>query len=160
MIMVGRVTVLFALLAQGMAITSSMSFVHCLRADGEQRLELATIGCRCCGCGSDEHQHESCESHEDHHHQHRGKRCPQPSSPPIPELTCLRVCCVHSAVEQAPQLRNRITSDLSVLWPSMTIALSPAHVEAIRRSSHDFRPLLQPAESPHLIAASVIVLRV
>jgi len=159
--MVGRVAVLFALLAQGMAMASPLSFVRCARADGEQRLELSTTGCDCCGCKTHCHQ-DSCESHDhsdDHHHD--GAEGPADCDDPAMAVGCAGSCCVHSLVEPTPQVRSRTASELAVCSPGL-MPCGLVDVFACRMPSlADFRSDLQrPQKSPHLIAASVIVLRV
>ena len=43
-------TVLIALVAQGMALASPVCFVRCVGADGHECVELTGLGCHCCDC--------------------------------------------------------------------------------------------------------------
>jgi hypothetical protein len=159
--MVGRAALLFALLAQGMAMASPVSFVRCARMNGEQRLELSSTGCDCCGCKSPGHQ-SSCSSHQhsDSHH-HDGNACPGDSEAPVSEVGCSGSCCIHSAIEPTPQVRGRTASDLAELAADVAAYTVADAVAVDLEPSHDFRAFVsRPQKSPHLIATRVIVLRV
>lgn len=161
--MVRWLTVLIALVAQGMALMSPVCLVRCISPNGHECVELVGQGCRGCEHGAHEasqgsaeskcgHHHSDCDpGHEDNHHEAMGWE--------IPREHC---ACQHSLVQVAPQVQSRIvTTDTLSIVSEVILApavLSTDLVDGRMRVARCL--LLRPQESPHLIVLAAVVLRV
>ncbi len=161
-------TVLVALVAQGMALMSPVCFVRCVGADGRVGLELRGQACRCCDCLSHQGMTEVCavakcdHSHE-HDHEHDDDQHEQ-DAPIGWQVHCEHCSCQHSPLESAPQLQSKslvsggVADVLHVATLPTTLAFG-AVVRALEELK--LRPsLLRPQESPHLTVIATVVLRV
>lgn len=152
--------VLLAIFAQGMALMSPVSFVRCMRADGEQRVELSAIGCDCHDCPS-EHDHTAADLSHDCEH-HHDDCCQHETELVIAQLTCGDCGCTHSAVQFVPQVRSRTGNDMTQFAPTVpAVAFVDVELAWRRHCCVDRRPLAdRVSHSPHLVTTSVVVLRV
>jgi hypothetical protein len=152
-------TVLMALVAQGMALMSPVCFVRCVGADGHQCIELVGQGCNCCGCPSHEPTQQVCAVSTccDRCHDQDEEQ----EAPVGPQLAGQDCTCQHSPLEASQQVPSKALSDFGL---SQTLDFVPtrnfvAAVQALKFAS--LRPsLLRPLESPQLVALATIVLRV
>ncbi len=162
-IVIRRLTVLIALVAQGMALMSPVCLVRCVSPNGHECVELVGQGCRGCEHVAHEAPQGSAESKCGHHplecdHGHEDDRLESVEW----KITFEHCACQHSLVEVAPQVQSRIvtTDTLSnvsevILAPNM---LSTDLVDGRMRVARSL--LLRPQESPHLTVLAAVVLRV
>ncbi|MBI5758297.1 MAG: hypothetical protein HZA46_07255 [Planctomycetales bacterium] len=153
-------TVLIALVAQGMALASPVCFVRCVSANGHECVELAGQGCQRCDCQEREPLSQACsvakccEQCQDHEQQ-------VPDCPQIAEQAC---SCQHSPLESAPQfqLKSLASSGLSQFLASMPVPTTVDFVATIRALENASlqRVLSRPHESPQLAVLATVVLRV
>lgn len=162
-VMVRWLTVLIALVAQGMSLMSPVCLVRCISPDGHECVELAGQDCGCCARTSPEapqvcavakcdHDHE--EEEPERHHEHdtqagrqvRGEHC----------------SCQHSPLESAPQVQTKsLTSDVMLAWhDALTAKANFTVITTASRLEFASRSLLRPQESPHLTFLATVVLRV
>lgn len=155
-------TVLIALLAQGMALMSPVCFVRCVAADGHQCIELTGQGCRCCGCQSRMGSPELCAVAKCGHHQEDEQEQDHPQQAPIGWQARFEHCsCQHSPLEAGQQVQSKsLRSDGLPPTPDVVLTLNDAAaVPALKFAS--LRPsLFRPQESPQLAALATVVLRV
>lgn len=158
-------TVLIALLAQGMALMSPVCFVRCVAADGHQCIELTGQGCHCCDCQSRMDSPELCAVAKCGHH-YEGE---QPSDHEHDALIgwqahCEHCSCRHSPVESAPQVQNKSLASDSLIQSLdfMPSSMTRDFVSAFRALENAGlqRSLLRSQESPQLAALATVVLRV
>lgn len=157
-------TVLIALVAQGMALMSPVCFVRCVGADGHQCVELIGQDCRCCDCASNESLPQDCvvpKCCNNGHEQGEGEEQEAPAGPRIAGHDC---SCRHTPMDSVPQVQSKglASADQSqcqvcTLTPTTLDML--ADVGALDLASFQ-RTLLRPQESPQLAALATVVLRV
>ena len=161
-IMARWLTVLMALVAQGMALMSPVCFVRCVGADGHECVELVGQGCRCRGCLSNESSPQvcsvakCCDQDRDHDEEHE--------APIGPQVAAQGCSCLHSPLESAPQSLSRVlAADVLSQWQDVVLAPATldcvADVRALDVASLQ-RTLSRPQESPQLAALATVVLRV
>lgn len=155
-------TVLIALVTQGIALASPVCFVRCVGADGHQCIELTGHGCHCCDCQMHNelpqvccvaacgHQHEE-ENEQDHEH----------DAPVGWQTLCEHCSCQHSPLDAGPQVQSKSLnsfglSALPAFIPTLNFA---ATVHALNVTNLG-PTLLRPHESPQLAALATVVLRV
>jgi hypothetical protein len=155
-------TVLIALVAQGMALVSPVCFVRCVGADGHECVELAGQGCHCCDCRSQDRVPQVCGVATccDHGHDQEEEQ-EVPVGPQIAGQDC---SCLHSPLESAPQnLSKSLAADVLSPWHNMWLAPMElndvARVRALEEASL-WPSLLRPHESPQLTVLATVVLRV
>ena len=156
-------TVLVALLAQGMALMSPVCFVRCIGADGQQCVELAGRVCHCCDCHSPERSPEVCAVTTCGHH-HEDEEQAEHDAPVGWQVRCEHCSCQHSPLDSAPQVQSKsLSSDglsQSQIFVPVPIAFDfVAVVRALEKASLQ-QSLLRPHESPQLAALATVVLRV
>lgn len=165
--MVRCLTVLVALVAQGMALMSPVCFVRCVSASGQEALELRGRACRCCDFLSCEGMPEVCAiatCGHDHEHEHDGHRHDEQDAPAGWQVRCEHCSCRHSPLESAPQLRSK-SVNLGGVSDMLHVATLPTALDfgSVVRAleNENCRPsLFRPQESPHLIVVATVVLRV
>lgn len=158
--MVRWLTVLIALVAQGMALMSPVCLVRCVSPGGDECVELVGRGCQRSECLTNETLPEvralpSCCDHcHDDVEEHDAPRGPQITSQPC--------SCQHSLFESIPQVQNKsLSSDLLLAWHDVLLApMADTFVVTISRLRFASRSLLRPQESPHLAVLATVVLRV
>lgn len=155
-------TVLIALLAQGMALMSPVCFVRCIGADGHQCVELAGLGCHRCDSPMSESSPQVCAVATccDHRHDQDEEQ----ETPAGLQIVAQECSCQHSPMESAPQnLSKSLVLDVLSAWHDV-LSVPMAHsVVADLRDLEDAnvqRPRLRPQGSPHLIVLATVVLRV
>ena len=155
--MVRRLTVLIALLAQGLALMSPACLVRCVAPNGHECVELVGEDCRGCEHGLSEHDQpvaDCCSTHCD--------TVEQDDSETLLNLHD-RCGCAHSPLDFGPQslvksLTAKQLSEAQAIWLAALPSFSGAVAELERE---DFPPpLLRPQISPHLIVLATVVLRV
>ena len=161
-IMARWLTVLMALVAQGMALMSPVCFVRCVGADGHQCIELVGEGCQRHECQTSEALPEvcavpSCCDHCRNDHKDDEKQ-DAPQGPQIEGQPC---SCQHSPLEAGQQVQSKSLSSYGLSHtPDFVPTLNfVAAFQALKFAS--LRPsLLRPQESPQLAALATVVLRV
>lgn len=155
-------TVLIALVAQGMALMSPVCLVRCVGADGHQCIELTGQGCHCCDCQSHKGSPEVCAVAKcGHHHEDEQEQDHEHDAPVGWQARCEHCNCQHSPLDAGPQVQSNALSSfgpspLSAFVPTLNFA---ATVQALDVASLR-PPLLRPQESPHLAVLATVVLRV
>ena len=153
-------TVLIALVAQGMALMSPVCFVRCVGTDGHECVELAGKGCQRCECQTSEPLPEVCavstccnHCRDDDHEQ---------EAPVGPQITGQDCSCQHSPLEFAPQVQSKslATAGLSQTLDFVTTLNFMAVVRTLENVSLSASGGLRPHGSPHLVVAATVVLRV
>ena len=158
-------TVLIALVAQGMALMSPVCFVRCVGADGHECVELAGRDCHCRDCHC-----RDCQTSESltqvctvascgHHHEDDEEH----DAPDGFQVRCEDCSCQHSRIESAPQsVSKSLVSDVLSQWHDALSAPTMLSVSDIAVLEDAGLPplLLRPQESPHLIVLATVVLRV
>ncbi|MCX7422994.1 MAG: hypothetical protein NT013_26150 [Planctomycetia bacterium] len=151
-------TVLIALVAQGIALMSPVCFVRCVGADGHECVELAGIGCHCGVCETNESLPQLCAVTTcDHFHDDEEQEVPEGW-----QVRCDECSCQHSVIESVPQTQNKSqVSDALQAWHEVLLALNSFDVVATD-SRLDFASLslLRPHESPQLALLATVALRV
>ncbi|TXT22034.1 MAG: hypothetical protein FD138_3807 [Planctomycetota bacterium] len=151
-------TVLVALVAQGMALMSPVCLVRCVSPSGHECVELVGQACRCDGCPSQEPQlcavAKCCGQCQD-----QDEELESPQGPQIAGQGC---SCHRTPMESAPQVRNKsLSSDAVSPWHDVLLAPTSFAVAVIdSRSDLASLALLRPQESPHLAVLATVVLRV
>lgn len=154
-IMARVLTVLIALVAQGMALMSPVCFVRCVSANGHECLELTGRGCqRCDG-----------PEHEPHPHVSSAAKCHEQDAPRGSQIAEQHCSCQHSPLASAPQVqvKSLTSSGESQVFHVATLpALLDfvSVVQALEKTSLSAFRGLRPHESPQLTALATIVLRV
>lgn len=153
-------TVLVALVAQGMALMSPVCLVRCVSPTGHECVELVGQGCQRCECKTNEPLIEVCAVATCCSHCHDDSD--EQEAPVGPQIAGEHCSCQHSLIESAPQVQSKsLASD--VLLASHETLLTPTTLVAVAASSGlEFAgsSLLGPQESPHLIVLATVVLRV
>ena len=157
-------TVLVALVAQGMVLMSPVCFVRCIGADGHQCVELAGLGCHCCDCQSQEHSPEVCAVATCGHH-HEDEEQTEHDAPAGWQVRCEHCSCQHSPLDSAPQVQSKSLasaglSPFQVFVPVPVTCDFVAAIRALENASLSASGGLRPHESPHLAVVAVVVLRV
>ena len=158
-------TVLVALVAQGMALMSPVCFVRCIGADGHECVELTGQGCHCCDCQSREHAPDvravaTCG----HHHEDEELNQDEHDAPVGWQARCEHCSCQHSPLEAGSQVQAKSLTS-SEVSDILNVATLPAMldfvsvVQALEKVSLR-QSLLRPQESPQLAALATVVLRV
>ncbi len=153
-IMARWLTVLLALVAQGMALMSPVCFVRCVSANGHECLELAGRGCQRCDRQERESPPQTCSVTKCH------EQKPSEGSQ-IAEPSC---SCQHSPLASAPQVSVKSLTS-SGLSQEFHVATLPAMrdfvsvVQALEKTSLSARGGSRPQESPQLAALATVVLR-
>lgn len=151
--MVRRLTVLIALLAQGLASMSPACLVRCVAPNGHECVELVGQDCHGCEQGLSQHSHPStscCEVHSD----------AVMSDDAETLLTSQEECgCLHSPLDFGPQspvksLTAEPLSNSQAIW-QVALPIISGHVASLNRA--DFS---SPQISPHLGVLATVVLRV
>lgn len=152
-------TVLLALVAQGMALMSPVCFVRCVGADGHECVELLGRGCHCCDCRSHEKSPQVCavvtcgQQHDDDH---------EHDAPAGWQVRCEHCSCQHSPLELGQQVQSKtlVSNGLSQTQDFVTTLDFVAVVRALENVSLSASGGLRPQESPHLAVLATVVLRV
>ena len=161
-IMARVLTVLIALVAQGMVLMSPVCFVRCVGADGHECVELTGQGCQRCDCQERESLPqvcsvakccEQCHNHDD-----------EQEAPEGPQIAGQPCSCHHSPLESAPQVQAKSLTSGGPS-PVFNVATLPAILNfvSIVQALENVclrRSLLRPHESPQLAALATVVLRV
>ena len=156
-IMVCRLTVLIALLAQGLASMSPACFVRCVASNGHECIELVGQDCHCGELGLFDHDHSTAACCSAHHHA---------DDQDVVEtlLSSQTDCrCSHSLLDFGPQSPAKSLvadqlSDAQLIWLA-ALPVTSENVVALERAGLS-PPLLRPQVSPHLAFLATIVLRV
>ena len=155
-------TVLMAMVAQGMALMSPVCFVRCMGADGHQCIELTGQGCHCCDCQSHKGSPEVCVVAKcGHHHEDEQEQDHEHDAPVGWQARCEHCSCQHSPLEAGQQVQSKTLSSygLSQMADFVPTLSFVSAVQALKFAS--LRPsLLRPQESPQLAALATVVLRV
>lgn len=155
-------TVLIALVAQGMALMSPVCLVRCVAADGHQCIELTGHGCHCCDCQTHEDQPQVCAVATcGHHHEDEQQQDHKHDAPVGWQVRCEHCTCQHSPLDAGPQVQSKALSSfglspLSAFVPTLNFAATAQALEIASLRP----PLLRPQESPHLAVLATVVLRV
>ena len=159
-------TVLIALVAQGMALASPVCFVRCVGADGHECVELTGQGCHCCDCQSREHTPEVCAVATcGHHHEDEDQNQNEHDTPTGWQVRCEHCSCQHSPLEAGSQVRAKSLTS-SGQSQVFNVATMPAMLDfvavvpALEKLSLSASGGLRPHESPHLAVVATVVLRV
>lgn len=157
-------TVLVALLAQGMALASPVCFVRCVAPNGHECVELMGQDCRCCDCSSSDALPQVCAVVTCGHH-HEDEDQSEHEAPLGWQAQCERCSCQHSLLESVPQVQSKsLTSDvlslaLGFVTASTTLNFDAA-IQAEEAASNSASVALGPHQSPQLAMLATIVLRV
>lgn len=151
--MVSRLTVLIALLAQGLASMSPACLVRCVAPNGYECVELVGEDCHGCEHGLSKHDElpsACCSTHGD---------AIEPNDVET-LLTSHEGCgCSHSPMDFGPQsLAKSLTAEPLSEAQANCLAVLPIpsrHAAALGRGSD-----LRPQVSPHLDVLATVVLRV
>lgn len=155
--MVSRLTVLIALLAQGLASMSPACFVRCVASNGHECIELVGQDCHCGELGLSDHDHSTvacCSAHHDADDQDDVETL-------LSSQTDCR--CSHSLLDFGSQSPAKSVvaeqlSDAQAIWLA-TLPVTSENVAALERAGLS-PPQLRPQVSPHLAFSATIVLRV
>lgn len=157
--MARRLTVLIALLAQGIALMSPACFVRCVAANGDECVELVGQNCHGCEHGLSDHDHSSptcCSACSEHRHsddQDEDERA----------VTSREHCgCLHSPLDFGPQTSAKsLTAERLLDATSMAFASLPILPSSLVPQRHDdfSPPLLRRQVSLHLTVLATVVLR-
>lgn len=162
--MVRVLTVLIALVAQGMALASPVCFVRCIGADGHECVEL--LGqCGCCDCQSREHAPEVCAVTTcGHQHDEEEQNHDEHDAPAGWQVRCEHCTCQHSPLEAGSQVQAKSLTSSGVS-DMLNVATLPAMLDFVSvvpalENVSLRRSLLRPQESPHLTVLATVILRV
>lgn len=158
-------TVLIALLAQGMALMSPVCFIRCVGADGHECVEVVGLGChRCSGESQTPVSREvalaACCSHCDEEDSFGDQERQAPDGWQVRAEPC---SCRHSPMELGPQNLNKLLASevLSQWHDALPTHMAPLVADLRVLDAASFRQmLLRPHESPQLAALTTVVLRV
>lgn len=161
--MVRWLTVLIALVAQGMALVSPVCFVRCVGADGHECVELTGQGCHCCDCQSREQTPEVCAVATCGHH-HEDQNQNEHDTPTGWQVLCEHCSCQHSPLNAGAQVQAKSLTS-SGQSQVFNVATMPAVLDFVSivpalENVSLRRSLLRPPESPHLAVVATVVLRV
>ena len=155
-------TVLVALVAQGMALMSPLCLVRCVSPSGHECVELLGQGCRCCDCPSQKTPQVCAVATCGHHHEEEHEQQDEQDAPVGWQVRCEHCSCQHSPLELPPQVRNKsLVSDVWLASHDMLLSTETWVAVAIdSRLEFANLSLLRPQESPHLTVLATVVLRV
>ncbi len=159
-------TVLIALVAQGMALMSPVCFVRCIGPNGHECVELTGQGCHCCDCRLQERSPDACvvASCGHHHDDEDQVEHEEQVAPAGWQVHCEHCSCQHLPLESSPQVQSKsvVSDDLSHALDFVTAPATLDFVAVVRTLENvSLRsPLLRPHESPHLTVVATVVLRV
>lgn len=153
-------TVLVALVAQGMALMSPVCLVRCVSPSGHECIELAGQDCHCCDSRSHEDLPQVCAVATCGHH-HEDEQDQEHDAPTGWQVRCEHCACQHSPLEAGQQVQ---TKSLSAYGRSPSPDFLPAltfvaTIEAWNVASLSASGGLRPQESPHLAVMATVVLR-
>lgn len=157
--MVCRLTVLIALLAQGIALMSPACFVRCVAANGHECVELVGQDCLGCKHGLSDHDHSLPTCCSD---------CSEPRHSDDDDkngtaVTSREHCgCSHSPLDFGPQASAKsLTAERLLDEVSMVFASLPILPGRLVMERHDdfSPPLLRRQVSLHLTVLATVVLR-
>ena len=164
-IMARWLTVLMALVAQGIALMSPLCFVLCVGEDGHECVELAGDGCGRCECLSYEDSPVVCAVATCGHHHGDEEQAQGKHDIPVGwQVHCKHCFCQHSPLDSAPQVQGKLLP-ADALSARQDVDLKSAmlkafaNVRALEEASLRRLPL-RPHESPHLAVVTTVVLRV
>ena len=153
-------TVLVALVAQGMALMSPVCFVRCVAPNGHECVELTGQDCRCCDCLLPEPLPQLCAV-ATCGHDHEDEEQAEPDARNGWQLRCEHCSCHHSPLESIPQVQSK-----SLVPNLLTHALDFVPIPA----TLDFQAATRALENailsgsgglrPHLTVLATVVLRV
>lgn len=157
-------TVLIALLAQGMALASPVCFVRCVAPNGHERVELMGQDCRCCDCPSSVSSPQVCAVVTCGHHQDDEDQ-PEHDASMGWQAQCERCSCQHSLLESIPQVQSKslILDFLSTTLEFVAVSTRldfDAAIQALGNASLSASGGLRPHESPQLALLATVVFRV
>ena len=164
-IMARVLTVLIALVAQGMALMSPVCFVRCIGADGHECVELMGQGCHCCDCQSRERSPDVCAVATcGHHHDEEEQNQHEHDAPVGWQSRCEHCSCQHSPLEAGSQVQAKSLT-ASGVSDMLNVATLPAMLDFVSavpalENVSLRRSLLRLHESPQLAALATVVLRV
>ncbi len=153
-------TVLVALLAQGMTLLSPACFVRCVAPNGQECVELSGEACHCCDCPAPEAcaaatcgQHHKGEDHDEH------------DVPPGWQVLCEHCSCLHSPLESAPQVPSKslISEARPLAMAFVAIPLKSdfdVALRALKEASLYVSDGSRPHAPPHLAVLATVILRV
>lgn len=151
--MVSRLTVLIALLAQGLASMSPACLVRCIAPNGHECVELVGEDCRGCEQGLSKHDESPaacCSTHGD-----------AIESDDVETLltSCDGCGCAHSPLDFGPQSQAKSLTAEQLLEAQVNclavLPIASRHAVAL-----DCGTDLRPQVSPHLAVLATVVLRV
>lgn len=163
-IMARWLTVLVALLAQGMALASPVCFVRCVAPNGHERVELMGQDCRCCDCTSSNALPQVCavvtcgHDHEDEDQSEHDARLGW-------QVQCERCSCQHSLLGSIPQVQSKslvsdfLSTALKFVAVSATLDFD-AEIQALENANPFAHGGWKPQESPQLAMLATVVFRV
>jgi len=161
--MARRLTVLVALVAQGMALMLPVCFVRCVAPNGQECVELTGQNCRRCECQPAESMPQACAVETCNHH-HENEDQAEHDAPIGWQVGCEHCSCQHSPLEPAPQVQSKPLLSESRTHSLDFAAISAAsNFDAVIRGQENARlqrSLLRPHESPQLSVLATVVLRV
>ena len=157
-------TVLVALLAQGMALMSPVCFVRCVAPNGHECVELMGQDCHCCDCPSPDALPQVCGVVTCGHH-HDDESPSEQDAPMGWQVRCERCSCQHSLLESVPQVQSKslisdfLSTALEFVAVSTTLDFDAA-IHALESESQSASGGLRPQESPQLAMLATVVFRV
>ncbi len=158
-------TVLIALVAQGMNLASPVCFVRCVGADGYERVELTGQGCHGCDCQTRAHTPEVCAvAMCGLHHEDEDQNQDEHDTPAGWQAYCEHCSCQHSPLEAGSQMRAKplTSSERSQVFNVVSLSAKQDFVLVVPALENVSlrRSLLRPPESPHLAVMATVVLLV
>lgn len=153
-------TVLVALVAQGMALMSPVCLVRCVSPSGHECVELVGQGCQRCECQTKERLPEVCAVATCCNHCRDDKD--EDEAPVGPQIAGAHCSCQHSLMESAPQVPSKslATAGQSQTLDFVTTLNFMAVVRTLENVSFFASGGLRPHASPHLTVVATVVLRV
>lgn len=152
-------TVLIALVAQGMALMAPVCMVRCVSPAGHECMELIGQDCRCFGCPSDEipaQEYAVVKGCDCSHHE--GGEQEGLTDEQVVSQDCR---CLRTPIELIPQAQPKVFSsfglpELLAFVPTMNFAATIHASDVVCQRS----TLIRPHESPQLAVLATVVLRV
>ncbi len=157
-------TVLVALLAQGMALASPVCFVRCVAPNGHEHVELMGQDCSCCDCPSSNALPQVCAVVTCGHHQDDEDQS-EHEAPMGWQARCERCSCQHSLLESIPQVQSKslISDFLSTALEFVAVSTTfdfDAAIHSLESESLSASGGLRPQGSPQLAMLATVVFRV
>lgn len=154
-------TVLIALVAQGMALMSPVCFVRCVSANGHECLELTGQECHCQSRAGSPDVCAVVMCGQDREVQNQNEL----DTPTSWQVRCEQCSCQHSALEAAAQVQAKsLTSSgvSDILHVATLLAMRDfvSEVQAVEKASLSAFGGLRSQESPQLAVLATVVLRV